>query len=187
MNVPSAGDIRSETAATATGHSWDEWYALLDEEGAQNMKHSQIARLVEDKYAQSGWWSQAITVAYERARELRARYERPDGYSSSVSRTIDAPASILFDAWYDPEAREQWLPDTPLTVRRANRPRSLRMIGEDDATTVNVTFVAKSETKTQVAVTHSKLPDANSVAVMKAIWAAALATLKRQVEAVALE
>ena len=58
--------ISDAAVRKATGKSWDEWFAVLDSEGADALPHKQIARLLYDKgYIASSWWCQTVTVAYE--------------------------------------------------------------------------------------------------------------------------
>jgi hypothetical protein len=50
----------------------------LDYLGAKEMSHREIAALVSKKYKIDGWWSQTVTVGYERINGLRARGQRRD-------------------------------------------------------------------------------------------------------------
>ena len=86
----------------ATGHGWDHWFAALDEWGARERKHADIARWLRDDAGVPGWYSQAIAVTYERARGLRAVGEGVNGFAVSASRTIAVPAEVLFAAFDDP-------------------------------------------------------------------------------------
>ncbi|HEU4747184.1 MAG TPA: hypothetical protein VFS56_01695, partial [Gemmatimonadaceae bacterium] len=85
-----------------TGCPWELWVKALDYHGAAEMSHREIASLVHTKYKVSGWWSQAVTVGYERIKGIRARGQRLDGsYEASKSRTYNVPVKTLFDAWAD--------------------------------------------------------------------------------------
>ncbi len=65
-------EISDAAVRKATGKGWDEWFALLDSEGAEALPHKQIARLLHDRgYIASSWWCQMVTVGYERARGKR--------------------------------------------------------------------------------------------------------------------
>ena len=50
--------------------------------------HTEIARWLSETHGAPGWWTQNITVAYERARGMRARHQMRDGFSISVTRTV---------------------------------------------------------------------------------------------------
>ena len=53
-----------------TGRGWEEWFDVLDEWGAAERSHKEIARWVATQLdiEPLGWNAQAITVSYERAR-----------------------------------------------------------------------------------------------------------------------
>ena len=110
----------------ATGHGWDHWFAALDEWGAREQSHTQIARWLRDEHGVPGWYSQSISVSYERARGMRAVGEGVNGFTVSVSRTVDATAEELFAAFDDSDARERWLPGAELSVRTTTPPRLAR-------------------------------------------------------------
>ena len=47
-----------EVIRANTGHSWDEWFVLLDEWGAAERPHAEIARWVHQEHGVGGWWAQ---------------------------------------------------------------------------------------------------------------------------------
>lgn len=72
-----------------TGKGWREWLSILDGWGARERKHGDtVARLMKE-HGVPGWWAQAVTVGYERARGMRAKYQRATGFTVSVSKTFD--------------------------------------------------------------------------------------------------
>src|SRR5262245_45403402 len=88
-----------------TGKTGAEWFALLDKAGADQWPHKQIAAYLYDDLGCPGWWNQMVAVGYEQERGLREKHERPEGYQVSRSKTIAAPASAAFSAWYDKRQR----------------------------------------------------------------------------------
>ena len=159
-----------------TGHTWEEWVRLLDADGAAEMAHPEIAKLVRDKYAVPAWWTQAVTVGYERIKGLRARGQRRDGtYEASKSRTFNVPVSVLYDAWADPAIRRRWLDATDVQVRTATRPRSMR-IRWTDGSALAISFTAKGR-KSVVSVQHSRLRDRATADRLRQYWADQLTAL----------
>ena len=117
-----------------------------------------------------------MTVEYERARGLRPlRGDRDGTHNVSASKTVAVPAERLFEAFAGrwPELRE----------RTAAPPRTARYDWEDGATRVLVTFTAKGEAKTTVAVSHERIADEETADKLKAMWRERLAELKAQLEA----
>jgi hypothetical protein len=161
-----------------TGCTWGKWVKSLDYHGAEEMSHRDIAALVSEKYKVADWWTQAVTVGYERIKGLRARGQRRDGtYEATKSRTFDVSVVTLFDAWADASTRKRWLDDGNVKVRTASRPKSMRL-GFDDGTIVAVGFMPKGKAKSAVAVQHMKLTDRKSADRLKQYWSERLDTLR---------
>lgn len=166
----------------ATGKGWDDWFVLLDAWGARDRKHGEVARFLVEEHAVPGWWAQSITVAYERARGLRMKHQRPDGFSVSASKTIGVPVDVLFAAFVDDVDRERWLSGATMSLRTAQPKRTARFDWEDGTTRVNVGFVDKGPSKSQVTVAHEKLADAADAEEAKLMWRQRLADLKALLE-----
>ena len=65
---------------------------MLDGLGAAKMRHREIAALVSRKFKIGDWWSQSVTVGYERIKGRRAIGQRLDGrYEAGKSRTFGVP------------------------------------------------------------------------------------------------
>jgi hypothetical protein len=165
------------TIKAKTGCTWERWVRSLDHYGAKEMSHRDIAALVSNKYKIDGWWSQAVTVGYERIKGLRARGQRRDGtYEASKSRTFNVPVTSLFDAWADAKVRRRWLDGAGVKVRTATAPKSMRL-DWTDRSIIAVGFAAKGKSKSMVAVQHTKLPDRATADRLKAYWSGRLDTL----------
>ncbi len=187
MNVPieerpGEHDVTQPTISDAavqakTGRVWAEWFTLLDSEGAADSTHRQIATALADRHGLTGWWSQMVTVAYEQARGRRQPHETSRGYQVGVSKTVPVRVDVLFSAWEDEASRGRWLGDQSITIRRATRPKSMRITWSNDQTNVDVSFWDKGPEKSSVQVQHSKLTDRNDVEAKRTFWRAALAQL----------
>ncbi len=175
--------LSDETVRAATGRSWDEWFALLDEWGARDRPHKEIAAWLRSRGDISGWWSQSVTVTYEQARGIRAPGQMADGFAITASKTIAAPLEIVMHAVNDPDERERWLPGAEMHRRKTTAARSARYDWEDGATRVGVWFERKGEDRSVVSLSHEKLPDADAADAMKTYWREALQVLKAHLEA----
>jgi len=164
-----------------TGRDWVEWCALLDKKGAKNLSHREIARLIHEKYHGGDWWSQMITVGYERLRGRREVNQRTSGFAVSASKTIAVPAAAAFAAWADARRRAHWLAGVKLIIRTATAPRSVRLTC-DDGTSIEVVITARGRGRCLVAVDHTRLADAQQVAERRHCWKEMLAALKHYLE-----
>lgn len=165
------------TIEAKTGRTWERWVSTLDEVGAHELPHGDIARIVNEEHGVDGWWSQAVTVGYERIKGLRERGQRRGGsYEANKSKTLDVPVTVLFDACADEATCRRWLTGADYEVSKATRPRSLRLRWHD-GTLVAFWFMEKSATKSTVGVQHTKLPDRAASDRLKAYWTDRLAAL----------
>jgi hypothetical protein len=167
-----------------TGRGWEEWFDLLDDWGATERPHREIARWVADQLGIGPlvWDAQAITSSYERARGLRAVGETEQGFAASTSRTVAVPVEQLFDAVVDESQRRSWLPDGELNERTATRPRSARFDWGDGSSRVIVAFDKKGDEKSTMALQHVRLPDGQEAERMKAYWRERVSALKEELE-----
>jgi len=160
-----------------TGRNWAEWVRTLDAHDAHAMSHREIAKLVSTTYGAPSWWTQTVTVGYERIRGLRVRGQQRNGtFGATKSRTFDVPVATLFNAWVDPTIRRRWLDEPGVKVRTATPPKSIRL-GWHDGTIIAVGFTAKGARKSMVALEHAKLPDRETADRVKRYWAERLEAL----------
>jgi hypothetical protein len=159
-----------------TGCNWERWVKSLDYHGASKMPHGEIAALVKKTYKVGDWWSQTVTVGYERIKGLRAKGQRRDGtFEASKSRTFDVPVKTLFDAWADDLTRRRWLNGASVRIRTATEPKSMRL--DWNKSIVAVGFAPKGSSKSSVAIQHTKLPDRETANELKGYWASRLDAL----------
>ena len=178
-----SGLISDEAVKKATGCDWKSWIWHLDKAGCATMSHKEIAALVYERWPKiGGWWSQMVTVGYERAKGLRAKHQVAGGWSVSSTKTVGVSVKSLFLAWKDPKRRATWLEDHRFTVRKATAPKSMRITWVDGKTNVDVGFYPKGARKSTVAVQHDKLSSAKDVERKRAYWAKSLAKLKATIE-----
>jgi hypothetical protein len=148
-----------------TGRGWEEWFDRLDEWGATDLTHRDIARRIAAELGIDplAWNAQAITMSYERTRGTRVAGQRADGFAITAQKTVPLPVEQLFDAFMSSTQSE-------LRERTATRPRSARFDWAGGETRVNVTFVAKDQARSTVTVEHARLADAGEAERMKAFW-----------------
>jgi uncharacterized protein YndB with AHSA1/START domain len=185
----------SDTAvAKKTGHGYDHWFAVLDAFGARGKGHAAAAGHLHTDHGVPGWHSQMITVAYERARGIRAVNQSCAGdFQVSVSKTIPAPVSAVVRAFSVRSQRASWLKAAdaglvralttalsgakgkPVTVKDARNAR-LRYAWNDTKVEIRITATPKGSAS--VVADNTKLEGASEVAERRALWRVALDGLK---------
>jgi hypothetical protein len=173
-----------EEIVRRTGRGWEAWFDLLDDWGAADKTHREMARWVAEQQGTVplAWNVQAVVGSYERARRGRAIGEHPDGFRVSASKTVAVPVDELYDAFVDPAVRDRWLPDGKLAERTATKPKSARFDWGDDGTRVHVTFATKDADRSTVTLSHERLADAAERERLKAYWRERTAALKEELE-----
>jgi uncharacterized protein YndB with AHSA1/START domain len=174
--------VSDEAMVRATGKPIAEWLGILDTWGGTEHKHPEIARWLVEHHGIPGWWAQNVTVAYERARGMRAKYEEPGGFAASASKTITASAKRILEAFTDDELRSRWLSGSEIRLR-TSAVRSARFDWDDPPSLVTYYLTPKDGGKTQIGLSHEKLPDAEAAERMKRFWRERLAALKELLEA----
>ena len=147
---------------------------MLDRFGAVEKGHTAAARHLYDAHHVDGWYAQGITVAYERARGVRALNQRCDGeYQVSVSKVVAADTADVIKAFTETRRRRRWVEgvdarlvsalsaalDSPASkgfVVRADGQARFRY--KWDGTTVQLYLLPKPGGKVSVVVTNTKLP-----------------------------
>jgi hypothetical protein len=169
--------MSDEKIKEKTGCGWERWVRTLDHHRAAEMSHREIADLVSKKYKVGDWWTQTVTVGYERIKGLRARGQRRDGsYEATKSRTFNVPVSVLFEAWADDKTRQRFLDGEKVKVRTATAPKSMRL-DWTDGSIIAVGFMSRGKGKSSVSVQHTRLGDRSTADALKRYWSDRLDSL----------
>lgn len=181
--------ISNEAVVKATGRNWMEWFTLLDKAGARKMVHRDIARILHDRYlgtnsqkggtnvaTRGGWWSQMVTVEYERARGLRQVNEQADGFLVAVHKTLPGSVIGLQKKWNEilkskPVAQKQ-LVRLPSKTKRAMFRYRANVGG------VVVTFDDRGNGKARIMVETIRLPKKSLVEPARVFWKGVLTQMQ---------
>ena len=163
---------------------------MLDRFGGAEKGHAALARHLYDDHSVPGWYSQGITVAYERARGIRAVNQRCDGeYEVSVSKVVTAKTADVIKALTDARRRKSWTQGVDARLAKAlstafDSPSSKGVVVRPDGqghfrykwgdTTVQLYLLPKAGGKGSIVVTNSKLTDGAMVEERRALWRTAL-------------
>src|SRR5215208_7845824 len=109
-NYAEVAGMSDAAVKTQTGRDWSAWLKVLDAAGAKAKPHREIAQYISS-LGTPDWWTQMVTVGYERIRGLRDKGQRRGGgYEATKSRTFAVPVETLFDAFANTRRRRGWLP-----------------------------------------------------------------------------
>ncbi len=191
---PTRGAVSDESARQKTGHGLDHWFAVLDAFGGATKGHTAAAAHLYNDHGVPGWYSQGITVAYERARGLRDMHQSCVGdFQVSVSKTVPATVAEVVEAFKSGKRRAVWLQGADDGLVRAldaaftgPKPREVKTKGSDyawfrfpwDSTKVEIRVTGKPK-GASIAMDSTKLAGAEQVEERRAQCRVALEGLKR--------
>src|SRR4051812_9430452 len=184
------GGLSDAKAREKTGHGLDHWFAVLDRFGGAEKGHTALARHLYLDHSIPSWYCQGLTVAYERARGVRAINQRCDGeFEVSVSRLVHANTAEVIGAITDARRRKRWAQNVDASLLEAlaagvSGPRSTKVVIRPDGlgrfrykwgdTVVQFYLTPKPGGKVSLVVTNSKLADSAMVEARRARWRAAV-------------
>lgn len=190
-----AGAVSNDRVRERTGHDLDHWFAVLDGFNATAHGHTAAARHLRTAHGVDSWYSQGITVAYERLRG-RGLNQRSDGsYEVSISKVVPADAATIVAALTNTRRRAACLRGAPAPLVRAlarglltpgTRGAAGFIVRADgrariryrwESSVVEWQLLPKSSGRTSVVVVHTKLESAAMVAERRSDWRALLAQL----------
>ena len=191
--VPAAstrGGLGDKAVLAKTGHGLDHWFAVLDAFGAASKGHTASARHLAREHGVPGWHAQGITVAYERARGLRAMNQAKGGFQVTVTRVVPAAVPEVVAALRG-RARGGWReradPGLRAALEQAVRPPAKGVVTRPDgvarlrykwdATTVEMRIEPRPR-GASVSIGNMGLADAAAVEARRSRWRAALDALK---------
>ncbi|WP_210604897.1 hypothetical protein [Brevibacterium oceani] len=156
--------VNIESIEKAFGEPWATTRKRLEDAGGASAIHKELADALYPQFEgvvdKHGWWVQGAVVAYEQEIGRRVPGQRADGtFDVAVSRTIAGQRSDLVAALashVDGTLNGTALKGEPRTSETAKR--SFWRANLEDGTKIEIAAETKSEDKSLVVITASKLP-----------------------------
>ncbi|HJR88218.1 MAG TPA: hypothetical protein VJ930_11255 [Acidimicrobiia bacterium] len=166
-----------ETIKANTGRGWDEWTKLLDAWSGESKGHTAIATHLREEYGVDGWWSQSVTLGYERIKGLRLKYQGLDGtFTANKSKTIRADATAVREMLVSEKDRNDLFPGFETELRSRKDANTLRIgIGGGVALIYLEPLV---DGRAKVTIAHEKLESTEDVELWKKYWSEWLTALE---------
>ncbi len=170
-------ELTDESVSAHTGQGWDEWCRVIEAWPGNLDGHAAIAAYLEREHGLDGWWSQGVTVGYERITGRRLPYQRSDGsFAVGVTRTVPGSADELRDMLLDEQGRAELFPTFDTALRSRPESAAVRLSVGDEGR-VLMELADRSDGRVRIAVTHERLPDATTVEPWRRFWTAWLEAL----------
>ena len=192
IQVTKAATTSERRIEEKTGQDIEHWFGVLDRFGAVEKGHTAAARHLHEAHGVDGWYAQGITVAYERARGVRAVNQRLDGaYEVSVSKVITGEVPSIIRRMTNRRLRSRLMSsdpklvpalgaalDAPVSKGFVVRPDGLgRFRYKWDQSTVQMYLTPKPGGKVSFVVTNMQLASSDMVEERRRAWREMLTSL----------
>lgn len=162
-------ELNEESIRRGTGHGWEHWCSLIESWAVDPWDHALVAARLLAETGLNGWYSQGITVGYERITGIRLPHQMLDGtFTANKSRTIPIDAAELRAALLDDDERHDLFPGESTRLR--SRPTSKAVRVEIGPGIAGFALEERADGRTKVTVSHEKLPTVDDVDRWKFWW-----------------
>lgn len=168
----------------ATKKEWGEWLSILEDMGAKDLTHKEIARklydLLDGKLENHGWWAQGITIAYEQHTGRRVPGQRSDGtFECSVSKTFAGNMDDVYQAWLSATADLANFNNIEVIKRSSSETEKWRnwRCNLADGSKVVVGINQKNSDKAMLGLAHQVLPSSEDAEAWRNYWREFLAKI----------
>jgi len=191
-SAASKTSMSDESVQKATGRVWSEWFAYLDKWAKKDTTHKEVAQHLSG-IGVKPWWSQMVTVEWERHAGKRAVNQTTRGYEVGVSRTVPATAEECEKHFATTAAFAKWMgkgSKVSLKTKSWSDPHGSGTItstlagkrmciawtpnGTERKEKLEVQFFPTKTGKTSVRITHTGLASSGDVERRRTDWGEAL-------------
>lgn len=171
-------EVDESSVRQATGRGWNEWCDLIEAWPGRDRGHGAVAAHLHAQQGLNGWWSQTITVGWERITGRRLPYQMADGtFTAGRSRTIALDAALLREWLLDAAARAGLFPGHPSELVSKPASKVIRLRLGDGIVTFSLGPARAGHTK--VAVAHERLPSPEAADEWRFYWGEWLEALEQ--------
>jgi hypothetical protein len=165
--------ISDSAIQKATGETWQTWFDRLEQAGARDLSHKDIAAKLVSDYQVGGWWAQTLTVRYEQIIGRRQVGQSNTGlFSVSISKTVTGSIDEALHWWLKKAQSRTEFNGVAIVTRSTTETekwRHYRMALEDDSRVV-ISIYAKTPTKAGLGLQHEKITSADAAEAWRAYW-----------------
>jgi hypothetical protein len=177
-NVANVPTVTDADVKKKTGRTWQEWFTLLDRDGAAKLDRRRITRIVASKYGVGLWWRRTIAKAYEQSRMARdVGQELASSPVARTSRGMHPPMRALSATMHDVEARARRLKSRSFSDRPA--PGTISNRHSAGVGNVDVSGDRFEAVQSESGVIVDSIRDVHPVRKMRAFWKARVDALQK--------
>ncbi len=181
--------ISDESCLAATGKTFDQWFAWIEEHHPKSGRRDVIRSIWELRDRPGDmWWETTIWVEYEASKGIFKKDGLAEGYNICVTKSIAAPVAVIYalmagsaaegDVYADPDGHSGvWL-----RLRLGKDIRlSWQTAGIDAPSLVDCAFAEKGG-KTGITLNHQRIQSRAEADGLRKAWGELFASMKSQLE-----
>lgn len=166
-------EVSEAAIEKATGQTWQAWFERLEEHGARDLAHKEIATWLVNEQKVAGWWAQSLTVRYER--EIGRRQTGQDNkgnFSASASKTLSGSIDDAMQWWLKKVEATDAFHGIDIVTSSTTSTEKWRhyRAGLADGSRVVVGIYAKTPTKAGLGLQHEKITSGAMAELWRVYW-----------------
>lgn len=108
--IDKIGMVSAKSVLKNTGRDWAQWIKALSQNGAENLTHKEIVKILKVKYKQTLWWQQQIATGFEIHIGKKIFGQNHKGkYSTTTAKTIKVSNKKLWEFLNSESGINLWL------------------------------------------------------------------------------
>lgn len=109
-SIESIGKVSAASVKKGSGKNWDQWIAILNKLGAQNLSHQDIVSVLATKYKLNLWWQQWVAIGYEIHIGRRvAGWNAKGEYSLTTTKSLHFDSKVVWKFLFSDQGLQLWL------------------------------------------------------------------------------
>lgn len=165
--------ISDKAIEKSTGQSWQVWFERLEDMGARDLSHKEIATKLVSDYQVASWWAQMLTVRYEQVMGRRQLGQSNAGnYAISVNKTLAGSMNEGLHWWLKKVQSRTEFNDISVVTSSTTETEKWRhyRVALKDGSRVVVSIYEKTPTKASLSLQHEKLATAEAAEEWRIYW-----------------
>tara|TARA_B110000046_G_scaffold183858_1_gene220931 strand:- start:1709 stop:2233 length:525 start_codon:yes stop_codon:yes gene_type:complete len=156
--------LSDQAIINASGRTWQQWFDELKQKGFNHKSEEEIVNTLESEYFLDKDWAVDISRTFSDAFDINKAGVKKQDFEISVRKTFPYPLeSVVFHAksWFQHENR---------AIETKFNTKSIGFEWKTDHSNVEVHFLSKGKSKTQMVVQHDHLSSSMDAEIMRNFW-----------------
>jgi SOS response regulatory protein OraA/RecX len=156
--------LSDQAIINASGRTWQQWFDELKQKGFNHKSEEEIIQALESNYFLDNDWAKDIARTFSDAYDLSKAGIKKKDFEISVRKTFPHPIESVVDH------AKNWLSQHDRALITKVNEKCISCEWKTDHSNVEVQFLAKGKSKTQMVVQHDNLKSSIDAEIMRNFW-----------------